>query len=105
MIVFVFVLVSTTMFSQIKDSIDIAQQKQIDNIYLRMFKHDKQFRTGTALISTGLLITAISYLSVSGKDYGYNYKNAKIVAGIGLGFITAGFVFHIDSHKYFNKIW
>jgi len=92
--------------AQIKDSLDIAnQQKQIDDIYKRMYKHGDEHRIGSIFLISGLVVNSLITLSVSGFNFGYNYKHAEIGWALGSSLMITGIVIQIDSHKYFNRMW
>lgn len=89
-------ILTLTLFSANAQWADTTAHERIDHINLQLHKAHKQYRTGTALIVTGVVLNGFALLMNSDQPSGF-------VTGLGSLFVLAGGVVHIDSHKYLGR--
>jgi hypothetical protein len=74
---------------------DILQlQQDTQDLQLNLHKAHREFRTGTIFYAVGLGLTVLA----AGSD-----RPSDGLILIGTGFLIAGGVLHIDSHKYIGR--
>jgi|SanBayMetagenome_1026888.scaffolds.fasta_scaffold24768_1 hypothetical protein len=89
-------LLTLTMFSASAQWADTTAHQRIDHINLQLDKAHRQYRTGTFLVTAGLVMNGLAL--IAGENGGGGF-----LAGFGSLFLIGGTVVHIDSHKYIGR--
>lgn len=89
-------LLTLTMFSASAQWADTTSDARIEHINLQLDKAHKQYRTGTVLVVTGIILNGFALLMDPDQPSGF-------VTGLGSLFLLGGGIVHIDSHKYIGR--
>lgn len=90
------IILTLTMFSASAQWADTTAREQVAHINLQLDKAHKQYRTGTFLVVTGVVLNGFALLMDPDQPSGF-------VTGLGSVFLLAGGVIQIDSHKYIGR--
>lgn len=85
--------------------IDVA----VNNMHNNMLKAHDQFRTGTILVATGIMISVIGTVIITSNakesdtyDHGQPVVTGPVMLYLGSGLVAVGGIMQIDSHKWFG---
>ena len=72
-------------------------EQSLDNVRYSLFKHHRQYSTGTSLMVGGVFLQGISFMF---SDDLFDQNIRLPIIAVGSAAILAGAIIHIDSHRH-----
>lgn len=95
---------SLTAKGQTQDSLALRLSKlesNVNTIQLNLEKCDKQHEVGIGLLISGAVLSGFTATQIDSGSK--QYKATRVIFGVGLACLTAGWVVVLDSHKFIGR--